>query len=251
MDAFAGYTVVGFDTETTGLDPRRDRIVQYAFVGADVSGEKILITSIVDPGVSIPEASTNVHGIRNSDVEGSLMFDEHTRNISELVEDSVIIGHNVRKFDWRFVEMEYMRCGEIVPRPAYLLDTLELARALKISGRHTLGALCKKYGIILERAHSADADAAATLILMWKMIKHNPGLIEGGIDSLAKLCGGVSQRIGNVKKGEGQVITFGKYSGSTFASIISSDPKYAFWLMSNSSPLSDEDRAILEKIVLD
>ena len=33
MESFSGYRVLGFDTETTGLDPRKDRIVQYAFVG--------------------------------------------------------------------------------------------------------------------------------------------------------------------------------------------------------------------------
>ena len=36
MESFSGFRVLGFDTETTGLDPRKDRIVQYAFVGVDV-----------------------------------------------------------------------------------------------------------------------------------------------------------------------------------------------------------------------
>ena len=52
--AFQVSRVLGFDTETTGLDPRKDRIVQYAFVGVDEDGQKIVIDSLVDPCMAIP-----------------------------------------------------------------------------------------------------------------------------------------------------------------------------------------------------
>ena len=63
MEGFSGFKVLGFDTETTGLDPRKDRIVQYAFVGVDEDGGKIVIDSLVDPCMAIPPSSTSVHGI--------------------------------------------------------------------------------------------------------------------------------------------------------------------------------------------
>ena len=50
VDAFSGFNVLGFDTETTGLNPRKDRIVQYAFVGVDANGERVVIDS---PGRSL------------------------------------------------------------------------------------------------------------------------------------------------------------------------------------------------------
>ena len=161
VDAFSGFNVLGFDTETTGLNPRKDRIVQYAFVGVDANGERVVMDSLVDPCMPIPPSSTRVHGITNKDVQGHTPFKGHTEVISGLLGDAVVVGHNLRKFDWKFLEMEYIRCGRSPPKPYRMIDTLELARTLRIPGRHTLGSLCSRYGIILDRAHSADADAAA------------------------------------------------------------------------------------------
>ena len=59
-----GQRVLGFDLETTGFDPRSDRIVQYAFVGSDFDGLHVGLQSVVDPGVRIPPEATSVHGIR-------------------------------------------------------------------------------------------------------------------------------------------------------------------------------------------
>lgn len=58
VDAFSGFNVLGFDTETTGLNPRKDRIVQYAFVGVDANGERVVIDSLVDPCMPIPILDT-------------------------------------------------------------------------------------------------------------------------------------------------------------------------------------------------
>jgi DNA polymerase III alpha subunit (gram-positive type) len=51
-----------------------------------------------------------------------------------------------------------------------------LARKFKIDyfGSKKLGSLCQKFGITLERAHSADADAGATLLLLWEIMKSYP-----------------------------------------------------------------------------
>ncbi|GIS49649.1 MAG: hypothetical protein Ct9H90mP23_3210 [Methanobacteriota archaeon] len=52
-----GYRVLGFDLETTGLNPRSDRIVQYALIGSDVDGSHINQTALVNPRRSIPPES--------------------------------------------------------------------------------------------------------------------------------------------------------------------------------------------------
>ena len=85
MEGFSGFKVLGFDTETTGLDPRKDRIVQYAFVGVDEDGGKIVIDSLVDPCMAIPPSSTGVHGISNKDVEGCQPFKEQAGIILSLI----------------------------------------------------------------------------------------------------------------------------------------------------------------------
>ena len=263
MSLFDGFKVLGFDTETTGLNPRKDRIVQYAFIGRDVDGSSVSQTALIDPGIKIPEASMRVHGISNEDVIGHGSFGTHAEKIAELIDGAIIIGHNVNGFDWRFIEFEFMRVGEAVPNPYALVDTHELARALKIPGRHTLGHLCKRYGIGLDRAHSADADAAATLVLLWKMIGDNRSILKGGLERIQELCN-QNRKSSAVKKGDlkgifledsndsvifkqGEFfIAFGKYSGKTFSFIDSCDPQYAKWLVSESSPV---DIAMRNRIV--
>ncbi len=259
MSLFDGHKVLGFDTETTGLNPRKDRIVQYAFIGREVDGSSVCQTELIDPGIRIPEESTRVHGISNEDVIGCGSFGEHAQDIAELIDGAIIIGHNVNGFDWRFIEFEFMRIGESLPTPYALVDTLELARALKIPGRHTLGHLCKRYGIGLDRAHSADADAAAALVLLWKMVEGNQSILEGGLRGIQELCGRKRRPFAKnkqVKEGvfpgntdesvifdDGEcVIAFGKYSGKSFSFIDSCDPRYAKWLMSESSPIGKSAR---------
>ena len=180
----AGYRVLGVDLETTGFDHRKDRIVQYALVGSDTDGTHINLQSLVDPRVKIPPETTRVHGISNDDVKGMGEFSQHVNEIISMIDDSIIVGHNVIRFDWRFLEVECMRAGVETPIPKGIIDTLVLARRLRIPGRHTLGHLCARFGIEMSRAHQADADAGATLLLLWRMMRAYPDRLTGSIDDL-------------------------------------------------------------------
>ncbi len=177
-----GHRVLGFDLETTGFDPRSDRIVQFALVGSDADGSHLNTHSLVDPGIAIPIESTRVHGIEDGDVRGAGSFGDHIDSISRLIEGSVIVGHNVLAFDWRFMEVECSRIGRDVPEPLAIVDTLVIARRFGVPGRHKLGVLCERYGIRLERSHRADADAGATLLLLWKLMGAYPKKFKGGIE---------------------------------------------------------------------
>jgi len=180
----AGYRVLGFDLETTGFDHRKDRIVQFALVGSDTDGSHINLQSLVDPRVKIPPETTRVHGITNDDVRGMGDFSQHANEISSMIEDSIIVGHNVLQFDWRFLEVECVRSGMEAPVPRGIIDTLVLARRLRIPGRHTLGHLCARFGIEMTRSHQADADAGATLLLLWRMMQAYPDKFSGSIDDV-------------------------------------------------------------------
>ena len=177
-----GHRVLGFDLETTGFDPRSDRIVQFALVGSDTDGSHLNTHSLVDPGIAIPIESSRVHGIEDGDVRGAGSFGDHIDSISRLIEGSVIVGHNVLAFDWRFMEVECSRIGRDVPEPLAIVDTLVIARRFGVPGRHKLGVLCERYGIRLERSHRADADAGATLLLLWKLMGAYPKKFKGGIE---------------------------------------------------------------------
>ena len=126
-EVFSGFRVLGFDLETTGFDMRKERIVEYALVGSDIDGSHINLQSLVNPGKRIPVDSTNVHGIKNSDVKNSGEFSQHISNISKMIEGAIIVGHNVIKFDWKFLEMECLRAGVETPRPRAIIDTYVLS----------------------------------------------------------------------------------------------------------------------------
>ena len=181
---FDGMKVVGFDLETTGFDCRSERIVEYAMVGSDSNGEHISLCSLVDPEQKIPEQASNVHGITNLDVKGMGNFFEHSERISAMMENAVIVGHNVIGFDWGFIQMECLRAGIEPPRIRGFVDTLKIARRLKVPGRHRLGDLCDRYGIDLERAHRADADASASLLLLWNLMREYPEKFQNPIETL-------------------------------------------------------------------
>ena len=253
-----GYRVLGFDLETTGLNPRSDRIVQYALIGSDVDGSHINQTALVNPRRSIPPESSRVHGITDEDVKGESEFSEHLPELIKLISDAVIVGHNVSRFDWRFLELECMRAGFEVPVPRAIIDTLTLARKLKIPGRHALGSLCARYDINIARAHSADADAGATLLLLWSMMQSHPKEFRGELDELQDMLSGnrgnndslgpslvdlepVEGTNGRLRHSDqGIVIAFGKHKGRTLQELQKVDKRYLDWLSSPSSPISSK-----------
>ncbi len=63
--------VVFLDTETTGINPRIDRIVEIACVKIHPDGRESEWVRRIDPGVPIPAAASAIHGIRDADVFGS------------------------------------------------------------------------------------------------------------------------------------------------------------------------------------
>ena len=184
-----GLRVLGLDLETTGFNPREDRVVQFALVGSDSDGSHLNLNSLVDPGCRIPSESSKVHGIFNDDVRGAGSFEEHVDSMSNLMDGAVIVGHNILAFDWRFVEMECFRIGRESPVPLAIVDTLVLAKSFDVPGRHNLGLLCKRFGIGLERSHSADADAGATLLLLWKFMREYPGKFKGTVEEVLDSIG--------------------------------------------------------------
>ncbi len=257
-DPLSGFRVLGFDLETTGFNPNSQRIVQYALIGCDAEGEAIHIDQLVNPKIRIPPEATNVHGITDQDVRNVPEFKEYVSEISAVMEGAVIVGHNIDRFDWPFLQAEYLRAGQPMPKPLVILDTLKIARRLKIPPRHNLGDLCHRFGIGLENAHTAGADAAATLLLLHKMIEANPQHFRRNVQDIADWANGSevadksTERLGpNIEDLElvagshgwlrytvdGLVIGRGRNRGLTISELEQNDPSYLSWLKSPTGPL--------------
>ncbi|MFK8058146.1 MAG: exonuclease domain-containing protein [Saprospiraceae bacterium] len=152
------------DLETTGLKASRHRITEIAIILHDGEKEISRWHTLINPEVVINTAITELTGITNDLVNTAPKFYEVAKQIVELTEDYVFVGHNVR-FDYTFLREEFSRLGFTYTRKQ--LCTLQLARRVFPGGKsYALGKLCKKLNIHHQDAHRAVADAQATADLM-------------------------------------------------------------------------------------
>ncbi len=182
--------LAAFDIETTGTDPESDRIVTAAvsLLGGEMPEEHR--SWLVDPGVEIPQAATDVHGVsteraRAQGGEPARAVEEITALLAEQVLAGVpIVAFNAR-FDLTILDREARRHG-VEP----LVDRLGGAeRTLVVDphiidkhfdryrkGKRTLDAVCSKYSVPLEAAHDANADALAAARLAFRLASSIPEL---------------------------------------------------------------------------
>jgi DNA polymerase III epsilon subunit family exonuclease len=157
--------LVVLDTETTGLDPRNDRVIDIGAVrlGPDLEVTERFVT-LVDPGIPIPLFITRLVGIADGDVRGAPGFAEAYDTLREFVGDAVLVGHNVG-FDREHLAAGARRAG-LPPLANEWFDTLEAALLLYPElDRHALPVLAAEFGIERE-AHRAlpDAETAAEVL---------------------------------------------------------------------------------------
>jgi len=251
QDLFHGEKVLAFDLETTGVSTNNDRIVQLALIGTLADGTAVNVERVVNPGVSIPLDASRIHGIYNQDVRGKPKFAEVADEVAELIDGAVLVGHNVRKFDYAMIKNEFLRLGKLAPEPKAIMDTLELVRRLRLPRPHNLGALCRRHGIRLDAAHTAAADAAATMLLFWRLsVDHAPAFrrslselerwaVHGdGASDASALGRGLNDLeplddLGKVRiDGEHYILSFGRHRGRSVLEIQGNDPSYISWLLS-------------------
>ena len=154
QDLFHGEKVLAFDLETTGVSTNNDRIVQYALIGTLADGTSVNVEQIVKPSIRIPIDASNIHGITNDDVRDKPPLSSVADELAELIDGAILVGHNVRNFDFQMLKTEFLRMGRLAPQPKAIMDTLELVRRLRLPRPHNLGALCRRHGIRLEAAHT-------------------------------------------------------------------------------------------------
>jgi len=170
------YAIV--DIETTGLSPSNEKITEIAIIIHD--GKKIIeeFSTLINPEKKIPYRIINLTGINNQMVEDAPKFYEVAKQIVEITDDMIVVGHNVR-FDYSFIRNEFKSLGYIYERRT--LDTVKLSRKL-IPGRKSygLGRLCKDLEIVNHARHRASGDAMATTKLFESLlsIDSNPESIN-------------------------------------------------------------------------
>ncbi len=119
---------VGLDLETTGTDPSRAKIVQFASV-AQCPGflppEGTVASFLLDPGCAIPASASAVHGITDEMVRGKLTFDQNLPQLMQLLHmatqpGAIVTGYNIRRYDWPLLQHALAERGIIVPTPTFV-----------------------------------------------------------------------------------------------------------------------------------
>ncbi|MFA5954317.1 MAG: 3'-5' exonuclease [Patescibacteria group bacterium] len=151
------------DIETTG----------FYYAGGDeiieLAAERVVNRVVVDrfhafirPSIAVPPAATAVHGLTDTFLaehgsDAASVF----QDFAKFVEQGILVGHNIRNFDFPFLEHHFSRHG-LVMEALDLVDTLELARRQLRLLNYKLGTVATHFGIDNRGAHRADRDVEIT-----------------------------------------------------------------------------------------
>ncbi|MGN6374756.1 MAG: DNA polymerase III subunit epsilon [Sphingomonas sp.] len=141
-----------FDTETTGLSfPGGDRLVEIGCVELINRVETgRTFHAYFNPQRSMPAEAQAVHGLSDAFLADKPCFHELCEALLEFIGDDPLIAHNAG-FDFGFLNGELGKCGRALVAMERMVDTLALARTRHPGAKHTLDALCGRYGI--DRSH--------------------------------------------------------------------------------------------------
>ena len=137
-----------FDTETTGLNPAGgDRMVEIGcleLVNRVETGRTF--HAYFNPHRPMPSEAEAVHGLSDIFLSDKPCFSEKVEELLEFIGDSPLIAHNAA-FDFGFLNHELQRCARDPVCMSRMVDTLMLARSKHPGAKHSLDALCTRFGV--------------------------------------------------------------------------------------------------------
>jgi DNA polymerase III subunit epsilon len=137
-----------FDTETTGLNPAGgDRMVEIGCIemfNRVETGRHY--HAFFNPERDMPTEAEAVHGLTTIFLSDKPLFAETAGDLLEFIADSPLVAHNA-SFDFGFLNFELERCGRTAVCLSRMVDTLTLARSRHPGAKHSLDALCMRFGV--------------------------------------------------------------------------------------------------------
>jgi len=218
-----------YDTETTGVRPAKDRIIEIA--AFDPERNKTFC-SFVNPECTIPPEVIGITNITDEMVKDARLFKDVAPEFIEFCSgDVLLIAHNNDAFDQLFLQEEFARANIAFPEWKFL-DTLKWSRKYRNDlPRHNLQALREAYGIEANQAHRALDDVTVLHQVFSRMIDDLD--LQTAIDLL-------SQKPDIVR------MPFGKHAGKALHEI----PKeYVRWLAENGALDKKENAALKEGFI--
>ena len=175
-------TYVVFDIETTGFSAVTDRIIEIGAVKVEDGKITDKFSTFVNPKRPIPFRITELTGITDEMVIGSLDIETILPQFIEFIGDAVLVAHNA-SFDVGFIEQNCKR--QKIEADFTYVDTVALARVLLPAlNRFKLDTVAKALNISLENHHRAVDDAGCTAEIFVKFVQM---LKERELTTLAKV----------------------------------------------------------------
>lgn len=161
--------VVVFDTETTGLAPGRDRIIEIAAVRF-VDGEATeAFHTYINPGRPIPAEASKINLIKDEMVADSPSIGQVLPAFDEFIGSSALVAHNL-DFDLSFI---YYSGSKVLETKRKYYDTLAQSRKIIPKDEvynYKLKSVCEYYDIYIPNSHSALWDAYCTGLLFFELV---------------------------------------------------------------------------------
>lgn len=226
--------LVVFDIESTGVLPRRDRIIELAAIKVRPDGTREERTWLMNPGVPIPPETTAIHGISDEIVRDCPTFADRAREIYDFFDGCDLSGFNADRFDIPCLEEEFARAGMNfgaaarrhvdVQRIYHRMEPRDLSAAVRFYlGRDHVGA------------HGAAADAAATLAVLEAQMERYPQLPRTTSEMDVYLVPRDplnADRNGMLRWRDGELlVNFGRKRGESLAKLLVNEPGFLRWML--------------------
>lgn len=226
--------LVVFDTETTGTNPRLDRIVEIACVKIYPDGRHDEWVRRFNPGIRIPAAATVIHRIRDVDVAQMPRFADCAAELAEFLEGCDLAGYNMTGFDLPVLRNEFHRAGIVFDVTSRRL--LDGQRIFFSREPRNLSAAARFYcETDHDGAHGALADARMTLRVLAGQLDRYPDLPRTVAELHDLFCAGIDQDMdpeGRIRLINGEpTVNFGRHRGRTLRALSREEPGVLRWIL--------------------
>jgi DNA polymerase III epsilon subunit-like protein len=160
------------DTETTGLDSKSHRVIEIAWVLFDARKEVASDARLCAIPEIVPEEITNITGISSSMLEGQLGFESHIDHFLEAASKAAFLVAYNAQFDRQFIEAEFARAGKSLPQFTWVDPCVYIREFDRYQKGKKLTDAANRWGVSLNGAHRALADAKAAGHLLLKLMPH-------------------------------------------------------------------------------
>jgi DNA polymerase III subunit epsilon len=255
-------SLVFLKVATTGFEPidkknaKGDRIVEISLIKIGADRKVTSGTTLINPGIPIPESATKVNGITNEMVASAPTFKDKASGLLSFIGDSDLAGFSISNFDLKFLTEEFNRAG--IPFTIIGRNIIDLSSIFNQMEKRDFRTAAEKFAdkkLTDETISSETANIIAISVLngMVGQYSNDDRFTTPTAESLHKNFNKNSKSLdvnSNIllNKDGRPIFNFGKYKGLLIADTMLSEGQYYDWCI-NASDLPGDTKLLISKIV--